>query len=251
MIKRERKASQCLRKRLCALCIAAPRAALKQGYRFLKRQHVKRDLIGQFAPVGEPRRDQHTRPSGWQKVRYLIRRGDVVVNEEPCRALLSKPTQRSLSGLLDVGFLRHRRTQRHGKGRIALKRPVRVSAGHQQTPAYRPLKRCAYSTASEVLPTPPMPCTAARPTDTCVTAAGLSCIRMASSRSSSSARPVKLAMRGGTPMNGRGGGANACERPSAAEGYGSDAPPHPRCQQGLDRRVARTDPAKGRSRNAG
>ena len=35
--------------------------------------------------------------------------------------------------------------------------------------------------ASEVLPTPPMPCTAARPT-ACVTAAGLSCMRMASSR---------------------------------------------------------------------
>src|SRR6476620_2404125 len=58
--------------------------------------------------------------------------------------------------------------------------------------------------ANEVLPTPPMPCTAARPT-ACVTTAGLSCIRMASSRSSSSARPVKLAMRAGTPMNGRGG----------------------------------------------
>ena len=75
----------------------------------------------------------------------------------------------------------------------ALKSPVRVSAGHQQTPAYRPLKRCAYSIASEVFPTPPMPCTAARPTD-CVTAAGLSCTRMASSRSSSSVRPMKLAM---------------------------------------------------------
>ena len=98
----------------------------------------------------------------------------------------------------------------------ALKRPVRVSAGHQHTPAYRPLKRCAYSMANEVLPTPPMPCTAARPTDACVTAAGLSCIRMASSRSSSSARPVKLAIRGGTPMNGRGGGGAACDWRSAA-----------------------------------
>src|SRR5262249_50320259 len=55
----------------------------------------------------------------------------------------------------------------------------------------------------EVLPTPPMPCTAARPTDACFTPAGFSCIRMASRRSSSPTRPVKLAIRGGTPMNGR------------------------------------------------
>jgi len=55
----------------------------------------------------------------------------------------------------------------------AFKSPVRVSAGHQQTPAYSPLKRCAYAMANEVLPTPPMPCTAARPTDACVTGSGL------------------------------------------------------------------------------
>ena len=70
MVESERQATQSLRKRPCARSIAAPRAALKQGYGFLKRQHVKRDLIGQFAPVREPRRDQHARPSGWQKVRY-------------------------------------------------------------------------------------------------------------------------------------------------------------------------------------
>ena len=71
MVESERQATESLRKRLCARSIAASRAALKQGYGLLKRQHIKRDLIGQFAPIREPRRDQHARPSGWQKVRYL------------------------------------------------------------------------------------------------------------------------------------------------------------------------------------
>ena len=49
-----------------------------------------------------------------------------------------------------------------------------------------------------------------------VTAAGRSPIRIASSRSSSVLRPVKLAMRGGTPTNGLGGGFSACDWPSTA-----------------------------------
>jgi hypothetical protein len=42
--------------------------ALKERDRLLKRQHVKRDVIGQLTPLGEPRRDEHARPNGWQKV---------------------------------------------------------------------------------------------------------------------------------------------------------------------------------------
>src|SRR5262249_22160561 len=63
------------------------------------------------------RRDEYAHPGGWQKVCYGIWRGDIVVDEQPCRALLSKPTQRRLGGLLNVGFLRRRRTQRHGEAR--------------------------------------------------------------------------------------------------------------------------------------
>ena len=61
--------------------IAASRAALKERFGFLKRQHIKSDLICYFAPIREPRRDQHARPSGWQKVYYGIWRGDIVVNQ--------------------------------------------------------------------------------------------------------------------------------------------------------------------------
>jgi uncharacterized protein YlzI (FlbEa/FlbD family) len=60
--------------------------------------------ISQFAPIGEPRGDQHARPSGWQKVCYRIWLGDVVVNEEPCRALFRQVPKRSLRGLLNVGY---------------------------------------------------------------------------------------------------------------------------------------------------
>ncbi len=135
MVESERQATQSLRKRLCARSIAASRAALKQRYGFLKRQHVKRDLIGHLAPVREPRRDQHARPSGWQKVCYVIRRGDVVVDEEPSRALLGKSTQRSLRRLLNVSFFCRCCTQGHRKARKSTQEPVRVSAGHQHTPA--------------------------------------------------------------------------------------------------------------------
>src|SRR5262249_7049271 len=87
MIESQRQATQSLRKPLCTRSIAASRAALKESYGLLIRQHIQRDLIGYFTPVRKPGRDQHTRPSGWQKVWYLIRRADIVVNEEPCRAL--------------------------------------------------------------------------------------------------------------------------------------------------------------------
>src|SRR5262249_48754548 len=87
VVESERQAIDCFRKRLCASSIAAPRAALKQGYCFLQRQHVKRDLIGLLAPIREPGRDQHARAGGWQKVCYGIWRGDIVVDKQPCRAL--------------------------------------------------------------------------------------------------------------------------------------------------------------------
>ena len=96
MIKSERQATQSLRKHPRPGSIAAARAALKEGYGFLKRKHIECDLIGYLAPVREPRRDQHTRPSGWQKVRYVIRRGDIVVDEEPCRMLFCQSAQGSL-----------------------------------------------------------------------------------------------------------------------------------------------------------
>ena len=45
MIKGERQITQSIRKPLCARSITASCAALKKVYGFLKRQHVKRDLI--------------------------------------------------------------------------------------------------------------------------------------------------------------------------------------------------------------
>src|SRR5262245_7831112 len=104
MVESQREATQGLRDRCCARNIVSPRAALKKGYGFLKGQDIKRNLIGQFAPVRESRRDEHARPSGWQQVRNVLRCGDIVVDEEPCRALLSKPTQSCLGGLLDISF---------------------------------------------------------------------------------------------------------------------------------------------------
>src|SRR5262249_4070979 len=123
MIKSERQAIQSFRKRLCARSIAAPRAALKQGYGFLQRQHVKRDLISHFAPIREPRRDQHARPGGWQKVCYSIWRGDVVVNEEPSCALLCQSAQRSLRRLLNIGFFCRCCAQRDSKAREGTEEP--------------------------------------------------------------------------------------------------------------------------------
>src|SRR5262249_33408203 len=116
MIKSERPATEDLRKRLCS-SIPAAGAAQKEVYGFLQRQHVKRDFIGQFAPIREPRRNEHARPSGWQKVWYLIRRADIVVNEEPCRALFRQSSQRSLRSLLNVGFFCCCCTQSDGKAR--------------------------------------------------------------------------------------------------------------------------------------
>ena len=216
MVESERQATQSLRKRLRASGIAASRAALKQGYGFLKRQHIKRDLISHFAPVREPRRDEHARPSGWQKVCYVIWRGDVVVDEEPSRALFCQSAQRSLRRLLNISFFCRCCTQRHSKARKSTQEP-RARLG--RTPTHTRIEiavavRILNGQRSLAHTAHALHCRATY--DACVTAAGLSCIRMASSRSSSSARPVKLAMRGGTPMNGRGGGGAACDWRSAA-----------------------------------
>src|SRR5215831_2180117 len=116
MVEREREATEDLRKRLCP-SISTSRAALKEGNGFLKRQHLKRDLISQLAPVREPRRDQHPRPIGWQKFYYVLWLGDVVVNQEPCRPLLRQSTQRSLRRLLNVSFVCRCCTQGDSKGR--------------------------------------------------------------------------------------------------------------------------------------
>jgi hypothetical protein len=121
-----------LRKRLCTRSIAASRAALKESYGLLIRQHIQRDLIGYFTPVRKPGRDQHTCPSGWQKVWYLIRRADIVVNEEPCRALFRQSSQRSLRSLLNVGFFCCCATQRHTKARKSTQEP---GARFGRTPA--------------------------------------------------------------------------------------------------------------------
>ena len=86
--------------------------------------------------------------------------------------LLGEPAQCRLGGLLDVGLF--------GRCGLELYRE-RGEAGHEAgarfrrtppDPVIEVAEAVAYSTASEVFPTPPMPCTAARPT--CVTAAGLS-----------------------------------------------------------------------------
>src|SRR5262249_27364531 len=67
VVESERQATENLCKRLCPR-IPTSRAAPKEGYCFLQRQHVERDLIGQLAPVREPRRDEYAHPGGWQKV---------------------------------------------------------------------------------------------------------------------------------------------------------------------------------------
>ena len=146
----------------------------------------------------------------------MIWRGDVVVDESQVARCSSNRRSAALAAFSTSGSCAVAALRVRARFARAPRSPVRVSAGHQQTPAYRPLKRCAYSTASEVLPTPPMPCTAARPTDACVKATGLARMRMASSRLSWLARPVKVAIRGGTPMNGRGGGGAAWDWRSAA-----------------------------------
>ncbi len=87
MVERERQVTQSLREYLCARSIAASRAALKQGYCFLKRQHMG------------------------------IWRADVVINQEPCCALFCQATQRSLRRYLNISFFWRCRTQRHSKTR--------------------------------------------------------------------------------------------------------------------------------------
>src|SRR5262249_54384874 len=91
------------------------------------------DLIGYFAPIREPRRDQHARASRWQKVCYRIWCGDVVVNEQPCRALLSKPTQPCLRSLLKISFFRRCSTQSDSKGRKSTEQP---KPGLSRTPTH-------------------------------------------------------------------------------------------------------------------
>ena len=50
-------------------------------------------------------------------------RGDIVVDEQPSRALLSKPAQGSLRSLLHISFFCRRRTQGDGKARKSAQKP--------------------------------------------------------------------------------------------------------------------------------
>src|SRR5262245_24144440 len=102
MIQSERKAIQSFRKRLCARSIAASRAALKQSYRFLQREHIKRDLLCPSAPIRKARRNTNSRPCGRQQVGNLFWARNVVVNEEPSRALFRQSAQRSRRRLLNI-----------------------------------------------------------------------------------------------------------------------------------------------------
>src|SRR5262249_28534414 len=117
MVQGEWQIAQSLCERICARSVAASRTALKEGCGLLKRQHIKRNLIGQFAPIREPRRNQHTRPTGWQKFDYVLWLGDIVVNQEPCRPLSRQSAQRSIRCLLKINFFCRCCTQRHGKTR--------------------------------------------------------------------------------------------------------------------------------------
>src|SRR5262245_44228782 len=108
---------------MCGRSVAASRTALKEGCGLPKWQHVKRDLRGQFGPIRESRRDQHPRSRGRQKVCYVIRRGNVVVKQQPCRALFYQPAQRGLRHLLDIGFFWRCRAQSHGKVRESTQEP--------------------------------------------------------------------------------------------------------------------------------
>ena len=83
--------------------------------------------------------------------------GDVIVDEQPSRALLGKPEQRCLGGLLDVGFFWRCCAQGHRKGRKSTQEPRARLRGTPTHTGIQTLKRCAYSIANEVLPTPPMP----------------------------------------------------------------------------------------------
>ena len=58
----------------------------------------------------------------------------VVVDEEPRRTLFGQPASAAFAALLDVGFFRPCCTQRQAR-LVGAQRPVRVSAGHHQTPA--------------------------------------------------------------------------------------------------------------------
>ena len=53
----------------------------------------------------------------------MIRRGDVVVNEEPSRALFRQSAQRSLRRLLNISFFCRCCTQRHRKARKSTQEP--------------------------------------------------------------------------------------------------------------------------------
>jgi hypothetical protein len=53
----------------------------------------------------------------------VIRRRDIVVNEQPCRPLLCQSAQRSLRRLLNIGFFCRCCTQPNGKVRKSTQEP--------------------------------------------------------------------------------------------------------------------------------
>ena len=116
MLERERQVAKSLRKHLCALSIAASRAALKQGDGFLERQHIKRDFLRPAAPIRKAGCNENPGFCGWQKIGNLVWARNIVVDEQPSRALLGKPTQGSLRSLLHIGFLCRRSPQQDQRG---------------------------------------------------------------------------------------------------------------------------------------
>src|SRR5262245_40146054 len=72
MLERERQVAKSLRKHLCALSIAASRAALKQGDGFRERQHIKRDLLRPTAPIRKAGCNENPGCCGWQKIGNLV-----------------------------------------------------------------------------------------------------------------------------------------------------------------------------------
>src|SRR5208337_4115132 len=117
MIQRERQRTQGFREKPCAGLVAESGSLLKKGYRFFDRQHVERNFLGPSSPVGKARRDEQPRPRGRQQIGDLRRARDVVVDEEPGRALLGERPKRRLRRLLDVGLV-----SRHGPERYRERR---------------------------------------------------------------------------------------------------------------------------------
>ena len=123
MLERERQVAKSLRKHICAFSIAASRAALKQGDGFLERQNIKRDFLRPAAPIRKAGCNENPGFCGWQKIGNLVWARNIVVDEQPRRALLGKPTQGSLRSLLHIGFLCRRSPQQDQEARKAAQKP--------------------------------------------------------------------------------------------------------------------------------